>query len=57
MNGLVFDDRRHRYTLDGQRIPSVTTILNTVNKPGLPYWAAGLVARDAIEHNDAWAAQ
>lgn len=57
MSGLVFDDRRHRYTLDGQRIPSVTTILGVVDKPGLPYWAAGLVARDAIEHNDAWAAR
>lgn len=52
--GLAFDDRRHRYTLDGKRIPSVTTILGALNKPGLPYWSAGLVARDAITNHDYW---
>ena len=30
----------HRYESGGQNVPSVTTILNAVNKPGLPYWAA-----------------
>ncbi len=52
--GLAFDDRRHRYTLDGRRIPSVTTILGVLDKPGLPYWSAGLVARDAITSHDYW---
>lgn len=52
--GLAFDDRRHRYTLDGKRIPSVTTILGVLDKPGLPYWSAGLVARDAITNHDYW---
>ena len=52
--GLAFDDRRHRYTLDGKRIPSVTTILGALDKPGLPYWSAGLVARDAITNHDYW---
>lgn len=51
---LAFDDRRHRYTLDGKRIPSVTTILGALDKPGLPYWSAGLVARDAITNHDYW---
>ena len=54
MSGLTFDDRRHRYALDDIPIPSVTTILGVLDKPGLPYWAAGLVARDAIEHHDYW---
>lgn len=54
MSGLKFDDKRHRYTLDNTPIPSVTTILNVLDKPGLPYWAAGLVARDAIENCDYW---
>lgn len=54
MSGLTFDDRRHRYTLDGKRIPSVTTILGVLDKPGLPYWAAGLVARDAVTNHDYW---
>lgn len=54
MSGLRFDDKRHRYTLDDTPIPSVTTILGVLDKPGLPYWAAGLVARDAIENHDYW---
>lgn len=54
MSGLTFDDRRHRYTLDDTPIPSVTTILGVLDKPGLPYWAAGLVARDAIENCAYW---
>jgi len=54
VSGLTFDDRRHRYTLDGKRIPSVTTILGVLDKPGLPYWAAGLVARDAVTNHDYW---
>ena len=52
MSGLKFDDKRHRYTLDNTPIPSVTTILNVLDKPGLPYWSAGLVARAAIENHD-----
>lgn len=54
MSGLTFDDKRHRYTLDDTPIPSVTTILGVLDKPGLPYWAAGLVARDAIENCAYW---
>ena len=54
MSGLKFDDKRHRYTLDDTPIPSVTTILGVLDKPGLPYWAAGLVARDAIENCAYW---
>ena len=51
---LTFDEGRHRYTVDGQKIPSVTTILGVINKPGLPYWAAGLVARAAITNHTHW---
>lgn len=54
MSGLKFDDKRHRYTLDDTPVPSVTTILGVLDKPGLPYWAAGLVARDAIENCAYW---
>lgn len=54
MSGLKFDDKRHRYTLDNTPIPSVTTILNVLDKPGLPYWSAGLVARDAVENHGYW---
>lgn len=54
--GLRFYPASHRYKLDGQWIPGVTTILNVVAKPGLTKWAASSVAeyvadnREAIEH-------
>lgn len=41
--------RGHSYaTLGGERVPSVTTILGVVNKPGLPNWAARTAAEEAI---------
>jgi hypothetical protein len=36
---LAFDEARHRYLYDGKPVPSVTTILQTVNKPVLVPWA------------------
>lgn len=45
---LTFSDRNgwHLYRLDGQRVPSVTTIVNGgVPKPALVGWAAGVVAK------------
>ena len=48
---LTFNEASHRYELDGKRIPSVTTVLGVINKPGLPYWAAKLVAEEAINHH------
>lgn len=56
MNGLKFYPAAHRYKLDGQWVPGVTTILGVLNKPALPKWAAGSVAeyvadnREAVEH-------
>jgi hypothetical protein len=53
---LVFYDKSHRYKLDGQWVPGVTTILGVLNKPALPKWAATSVAeyvadnRAAVEH-------
>lgn len=53
---LVFYEKSHRYKLDGQWVPGVTTILGVLNKPALPKWAATSVAeyvadnREAIEH-------
>lgn len=54
---LTFNEARHRYELDGKRIPSVTTVLGVINKPGLPYWAAKLVAEEAITHHSHWGAR
>ena len=36
--GLSFDARRHRYTLRGVALPSVTTVLNVLDKPALAQW-------------------
>lgn len=41
-------DRARFYPIDGQQYPSVTTILDVLNKPGLMYWAVNL-ERKAIE--------
>lgn len=54
--GLKFYDASHRYKLDGNWVPGVTTILGVLSKPALPKWAASSVAeyvadnREAIEH-------
>lgn len=47
--------RNHGYTLDGNKIPGVTTILNALPKE-LKQWAANCAAEFAIEHWDELAA-
>jgi hypothetical protein len=42
--GLRFSPGNHRYYLDGQSCPGVTTILGVLDKPGLRKWAAKTVA-------------
>jgi hypothetical protein len=37
---LVFREKAHRYYWGGELVPSVTTILNNLGKPGLIQWAA-----------------
>jgi hypothetical protein len=55
-HGLKFYEKSHRYKLDGEWVPGVTTILGVLDKPGLRKWAAASVAeyvadnRDAVEH-------
>jgi hypothetical protein len=43
-HGLKFYEASHRYKLDGDWVPGVTTILGVLNKPGLTKWAASSVA-------------
>lgn len=51
--GLQFYERSHRYKLDGQWIPGVTTILGKgIAKPFLIDWAAREVARYAADNLD-----
>lgn len=54
--GLQFYPASHRYKLDGEWVPGVTTILGVLDKPAIPKWAAKSVAeyvathREGIEH-------
>lgn len=50
---VVFTGGRfHRYTLDGEKVPSVTTIRNVMDKPGLLRWSAKLAASWAATNRD-----
>lgn len=45
MNGLVFNERAHRYRMDGKHVTGVTTILGGgIPKPALIRWAPKVVA-------------
>lgn len=45
MTTLKFNEKQHRYWLDGRAIPGVTTLIGKgLPKPALPYWAAKVVA-------------
>jgi len=51
VQGLTFSEKSHRYKLDGKPVPGVTTLIGKgYPKPGLPYWAAKVVA-EYVEAN------
>lgn len=53
MSGLVFYPKSHRYKLDGQWVPGVTTLIGKgLPKPGIPYWAAKTVAEWVADNPD-----
>jgi hypothetical protein len=50
---LVFSPARHTYSLDGERVPGVTTVIGkATGKPGLVKWSARLAAEWAATHRD-----
>ena len=51
--GLKFYDASHRYKLDGEWVPGVTTVLGVLNKPALTKWAASQVAEYVADHPEA----
>jgi hypothetical protein len=51
---LVFEAGRHRYKLDGEYVPGVTTILGSKNKPALEAWKVRVQQEADIE--TAWQA-
>lgn len=50
--GLRFYPASHRYKLDGQWVPGVTTILGVLDKPAIPKWAARQVAEYVADNID-----
>ena len=51
--GLKFFEASHRYKLDGEWVPGVTTILGVLDKPAIPKWAATQVAEWVTDNPDA----
>lgn len=50
---LKFNDRAHKYWLDGKPVPGVTTLLGKgLPKPAIPYWAAKCVAEYVVDNAD-----
>lgn len=41
--------KRREYRVNGRKLPSVTTILGILEKPGLPFWSERLTAEGCIE--------
>jgi hypothetical protein len=52
-SGLKFYPSAHRYKLDGQWVPGVTTVLGVLNKPALTKWASASVAEYVADHREA----
>lgn len=50
MNTFTFNEKTHRYFLDGKPMTGVTTVLGVINKPALVQWAANC-AVDYIMEN------
>lgn len=52
-HGLKFFPASHRYKLDGEWVPGVTTILgNAIPKPALPKWSAKSVAEYVAQNRE-----
>lgn len=46
---LLFDQEKHVYTVSGETIPGVTSVLEVIAKPKLIAWAAGETAKYVYE--------
>lgn len=50
---LAFNEKSHRYTLDGKHVPSVTAIIDAgIPKPALKRWGERVVAETAVDKLD-----
>lgn len=46
--------RTYTHPLTGQTVPSVTTVLQVINKPALKAWTAKTVAEYAVDYQPSW---
>lgn len=51
---VTYDAANHRLRLNGKPIPTATGVSGMLDKPGLPWGAAGETALFAIHHQDEW---
>lgn len=51
---VTYNDASHQLRLNGKPIPTSTGISGMLDKPGLPWGAAGETALFAIHHQDEW---
>lgn len=49
---LEFHDSAHRYLVNGKEKPGVTSILQLLNKPGIPQWAANQAIKSLQDHSE-----
>ena len=52
MTEIEFDSKNHKYYIDKIEFPSVTTILNVLNKPALVHWASNITADYILKNID-----
>lgn len=45
MENFTFDEKGHKYTLDGKPLSGVTTVLGVIAKPALIQWAADMACK------------
>lgn len=51
---VTYNDKTHQLRLDGKVLPTSTGISGMLDKPGLPWGAAGETALFAIHHREEW---
>lgn len=50
MSEFTFDEKKHKYYLDGKPMTGVTTVLGVINKPALVQWAANQAIDYVLEN-------
>lgn len=46
---IRYEDKKHLYFLDGEKVPSVSSILGCLDKPALPWWGMKIGVQGVLE--------